>query len=267
MMIIKSVSRTLIALPLVIAMNAPVRALPGVVGFDVFTEFYDVAAARRERQRLRQTATRRGIVRRHSQRSRKNRVRFASLRPSRLTSHRRQAEKTRRAKRRGRRLFNSPSRRTPNRRRVRLAALGPSYSGRSFAKPRIVRRGRARISCFPSRLNALLRQVQDHYGRRVHVTSGYRSHRHNRRVGGARRSYHLKCMAADISVPGVRKYKLARYLKSLPGRGGVGTYACSGTVHIDVGPHRAWHKRCGRKKLRKNKYARRGTRRRSRGRS
>ncbi|GBF25606.1 hypothetical protein MnTg02_00638 [bacterium MnTg02] len=267
MMIIKSVSRTLIALPLVIVMSAPARALPGVVGFDLFTEFYDVAAARRERQRLRRTATRTGIGRRHSQRSRKNRVRLASVRPSRLTSHRRHAEKTRRAERRGRRLFNSPSRRKPNRRRVRLAALGSSYSGRSFAKPRIVRRGHVRVSCFPSRLNALLRQVQDHYGRRVHVTSGYRSHRHNRRVGGARRSYHLKCLAADIKVPGVGKYRLARYLKKLPGRGGVGTYACNGAVHIDVGPRRAWHWRCGRKKLRKNKIARQRARRRAHRRS
>ena len=96
-------------------------------------------------------------------------------------------------------------------------------------------------SCFPKRLRSLLKKVSAHYGRKLIITSGYRSHRHNRRIGGARRSQHLHCNAADFRVPGVSKYALARYLKSLPGRGGVGTYAGNGIVHLDVGPRRAWH--------------------------
>ncbi len=96
-------------------------------------------------------------------------------------------------------------------------------------------------SCFPKRLRNLLKKVSAHYGRKLHITSGYRSHRHNRRIGGARRSQHLHCTAADFYVPGVNKYALARYLKRLPGRGGVGTYGGNRIVHLDVGPRRTWH--------------------------
>ncbi len=96
-------------------------------------------------------------------------------------------------------------------------------------------------SCFPRRLRNLLKKVSAHYGRKLHITSGYRSHRHNRRVGGARRSQHLHCTAADFYVPGVNKYALARYLKRMPGRGGVGTYGGNRIVHLDVGPRRSWH--------------------------
>ena len=114
-------------------------------------------------------------------------------------------------------------------------------------------------SCFPARLKKLLRKVSAHYGRKLVITSGYRSHRHNRRIGGARRSQHIHCTAADFYIPGVNKYSLARYLKRLPGRGGVGTYAGNRTVHLDVGPRRSWHwggrkKRRYAKKRRNRRY-------------
>ncbi|MCF6199226.1 MAG: D-Ala-D-Ala carboxypeptidase family metallohydrolase [Hyphomicrobiaceae bacterium] len=96
-------------------------------------------------------------------------------------------------------------------------------------------------SCFPARLKKMLRKVSAHYGRKLVITSGFRSHRHNRRIGGARRSQHVHCKAADFYIPGVNKYSLARFLKRLPGRGGVGTYSGNRTVHLDVGPRRSWH--------------------------
>ena len=96
-------------------------------------------------------------------------------------------------------------------------------------------------SCFPARLRALLHKVSVHYGRQLIITSGYRSPYHNRRIGGARRSQHMHCKAADFYIPGVNKYALARYLKRLPGRGGVGTYSGNRTVHLDIGPRRSWH--------------------------
>lgn len=98
--------------------------------------------------------------------------------------------------------------------------------------------------CFPPRLRAVLQKIQRRYGVKPIVNSGYRSASQNRRVGGARKSYHVKCLAADIKVPGVSKYALARYLKSVSGVGGVGTYACKSFIHVDVGPKRSWHWRC-----------------------
>lgn len=98
--------------------------------------------------------------------------------------------------------------------------------------------------CFPKRLTNILRKVQSRYGVKPVINSGFRSSKQNRRVGGARNSYHVKCMAADIKVPGVSKYKLARYLRSISGVGGVGTYACKSFIHVDVGPKRSWHWRC-----------------------
>ncbi len=113
----------------------------------------------------------------------------------------------------------------------------------------------ATTKCFPRRLKKLLRKISAHYGKPVIIISGYRSPRHNRRVGGARRSQHMRCTAADFRVPGVSKFALARYAKSLPGRGGVGTYCRSGFIHLDVGPRRSWHWSCG--KGRKRRYAKR----------
>jgi len=106
---------------------------------------------------------------------------------------------------------------------------------------------RVNTSCFPARLRSVLNKVRARYGATAIVSSGYRSKSHNRRVGGARRSMHMQCKAADIRVPGVNKYQLARYLKTIPSVGGVGTYGCNGSVHVDVGPKRQWHWRCRRR--------------------
>ncbi len=118
------------------------------------------------------------------------------------------------------------------------------------------KRRRAKIGCIPADLKMLLNTVAWHYGKRVHIQSGYRSKHYNRRVGGARRSFHVSCKAVDIQVSGVNKYKLAKYLKTLPGRGGIGTYCNSSTVHIDVGPKRSWYYGCGRKSLARKRLAR-----------
>jgi uncharacterized protein YcbK (DUF882 family) len=57
----------------------------------------------------------------------------------------------------------------------------------------------------------------------------------------------MNCAAADIVVEGVSKWELAQFARSLPGRGGVGTYCHTNAVHVDVGPERDWNWRCGRR--------------------
>jgi len=104
------------------------------------------------------------------------------------------------------------------------------------------------VSCFRPQLVNMLRQVENHYGRAVVVTSGYRDPSHNRQVGGAQHSMHTLCAAADIQLDGVSKWALADYLRSLPGRGGVGTYCHTESVHIDLGEERDWNWRCRRRR-------------------
>jgi uncharacterized protein YcbK (DUF882 family) len=140
--------------------------------------------------------------------------------------------------------------------RAMAMRLAPAGVNVALLSPMVSKRRQARIDCIPAKLRMILNTVAWHYGKKVHIQSGYRSRRHNRRVGGARHSYHLRCQAVDIQVRGVSKYKLARFLKSLPGRGGVGTYCNVSTVHIDVGPRRSWHYGCGMKSLAMRRLAR-----------
>lgn len=104
------------------------------------------------------------------------------------------------------------------------------------------------VNCFKPQLVRTLKAIERHYGRPLVVTSGYRSPKHNRRVGGASGSRHTSCEAADIQIEGVSKWQLAKYLRSMPGRGGVGTYCHTESVHIDIGNTRDWNWRCRRRK-------------------
>ena len=104
------------------------------------------------------------------------------------------------------------------------------------------------IACLKPRLVRTLKAIERHYGKPVVVTSGFRSPKHNRKIGGARSSRHTTCEAADIQISGVSKWDLAAYVRSLPGRGGVGTYCHTRSVHVDIGPKRDWNWRCRRRK-------------------
>ncbi len=92
----------------------------------------------------------------------------------------------------------------------------------------------------------MLKTMERHFRRPVMVTSGYRSPSYNRKVNGARRSLHMIRAAADIQIDGVSKWEIARFARSMPRRGGVGTYCHTTSVHVDVGPERDWNWRCKR---------------------
>lgn len=92
----------------------------------------------------------------------------------------------------------------------------------------------------------LLYQLQkkvDHQGE-FHVISGYRSPATNDMLnkhssGVAKRSYHMLGQAIDIRLPGFDSKKLRKAAISLRA-GGVGYYAKSDFVHVDVGRVRYW---------------------------
>jgi len=102
-------------------------------------------------------------------------------------------------------------------------------------------------ACLKPKLVRMLKQVERHFGKRMVVTSGYRSPAYNKKVRGAQKSQHMYCAAVDVQLPGVSKWELAKYVRALPGRGGVGTY-CHASVHIDIGPERDWNWKCGGRK-------------------
>ena len=103
-------------------------------------------------------------------------------------------------------------------------------------------------ACLKPSLVRVLKSIERHYGKKIVVTSGYRSPDRNKRARGARNSLHMYCAAADVQISGVSKWELAKYVRSMPGRGGVGTYCHTESVHVDVGPERDWNWRCRRRK-------------------
>jgi uncharacterized protein YcbK (DUF882 family) len=77
-----------------------------------------------------------------------------------------------------------------------------------------------------------------------HVISGYRSPESNAKLaaassGVAKHSMHMDGKAIDIRLPGTALTTLHQAAKSLKG-GGVGYYASSNFVHMDVGRVRYW---------------------------
>ena len=92
----------------------------------------------------------------------------------------------------------------------------------------------------------LLYQLQAKVGHKgeLHVISGYRSPATNNTLskhtsGVARRSYHMLGQAIDVRLPGFDTAQLQKAAISLKG-GGVGYYASSDFVHLDVGRVRHW---------------------------
>ncbi|MEO9339025.1 YcbK family protein [Mesorhizobium sp. SB112] len=104
------------------------------------------------------------------------------------------------------------------------------------------------VACLKPSLVRVLKTIEQRYGKKVVVTSGFRNPERNRRARGAKNSLHMYCAAADIQVAGVSKWDLAQYVRTMPGRGGVGTYCHTESVHVDVGPERDWNWRCRRRK-------------------
>lgn len=118
-----------------------------------------------------------------------------------------------------------------------------------------VQHEKVRVDCLKPGILRLLKVVERRYGSKPIITSGYRSPKGNRRAGGASNSMHIYCKAVDIQVEGVSKWELAKFLRSIPGRGGVGTYCRTKSVHLDTGSKRDWHHACRRSKVKKRKRA------------
>lgn len=81
----------------------------------------------------------------------------------------------------------------------------------------------------------ILQKVRDHFKLPVTINSGYRTEAWNIRQNGVTYSQHKYGMAADITIKGITPATIAAYVETLlPNSGGIGIYAKSGFVHVDV---------------------------------
>ena len=83
-----------------------------------------------------------------------------------------------------------------------------------------------------------LQALRSGLGVPVIVRSGYRCPTHNRAVGGAANSYHLRGMAADIVAQGKSVAEVTAEARKRFKGGGIGIY--SDHVHVDIGREREW---------------------------
>lgn len=92
------------------------------------------------------------------------------------------------------------------------------------------------------KLAANLQVLRDHIGKPIHVTSGYRSPSHNKKVGGSPKSQHLLGKAGDIVVESMTPKQIVREIKKLIKfgqikEGGIGLY--NNFVHYDIRGYKA----------------------------
>ena len=116
-------------------------------------------------------------------------------------------------------------------------ALAPSrnlYAGYSQNYGTYVANSGVDTFCLVPNLRLAIWGIESFFGRKVVVSSGYRNPWHNADVGGKDDSYHMKCMAADLFVPGVEKSRLIAYAYRNPMVGGLGCYPGRSFIHIDV---------------------------------
>lgn len=82
-------------------------------------------------------------------------------------------------------------------------------------------------------LVSILDILRNQIGKPVIVTSGYRTPAQNAKVGGAKYSYHIRGMAADIRVDGMSPKEVGKELdKIAPNSCGIIVY--KSWVHFDV---------------------------------
>lgn len=83
-------------------------------------------------------------------------------------------------------------------------------------------------------LVGVLENIRVHFGKPVHINSGFRTYAKNKATKNASpKSQHLYGMASDVRIDGVTPKQIADYAETLmPKSGGIGIY--STFCHVDV---------------------------------
>ncbi len=90
-----------------------------------------------------------------------------------------------------------------------------------------------------------LQFIREYVNSPIHINSGWRSKKHNKKVGGSKNSQHVKGKAADIVVTGMKAKDVANLVEYLMDNGyilegGIGRY--NTFTHYDTrGTKTLWH--------------------------
>jgi zinc D-Ala-D-Ala carboxypeptidase len=109
----------------------------------------------------------------------------------------------------------------------------PSFSPREIASKR-----EGEIVIDEEALDKLQR-LRDALGKPLILTSAYRSPAHNKAVGGAKNSMHMRGIAFDVRMENHDPAEFEAAARTA-GFTGFGYYPKSGFMHIDTGPARSW---------------------------
>lgn len=106
--------------------------------------------------------------------------------------------------------------------------VGKHFKVREFAC-----RDGSQVVFIDTHLVAILDILRNKIGKPVIITSGYRTPEWNTKCGGAKYSYHMRGMAADIRVNEMTPKQVASILNGIiPNECGIIVY--SGWIHIDT---------------------------------
>jgi len=111
----------------------------------------------------------------------------------------------------------------------------------NFSPEEIACRGTGKVGINPDAMDKL-QALRTALGVPLMLNSAYRSPEHNRNVGGARNSFHMRAMAFDVSMANHDPAKFEAAALAV-GFTGFGFYQRSNFMHIDTGPDRYWGER------------------------
>ena len=111
----------------------------------------------------------------------------------------------------------------------------------NFSPAEIACRGTGKLLVNEAALDTL-QALRVRLGKPLIVLSAYRSPEHNRAVGGAKASKHMKGIAFDIAMANHDPEAFEAAARAI-GFQGFGFYPRSGFIHIDLGPARSWGER------------------------
>lgn len=93
------------------------------------------------------------------------------------------------------------------------------------------------LACNVLKLAEALQVIRDHIKVPIHINSAYRTLEHNKKINGAKNSYHLKAMAADITVKTISPEKMMITVNELINQNKIpqgGLFLYPGFIHYDI---------------------------------